>query len=164
MTTTQYGQNKCLPHKCLLSTPHRVDKMDDYFKCQLRAFQNFHLIHGRLTSSQNEMSKQHFRSSASFLEIGDIVFHQQHYHHSKLDPIFHRPHRIPESLHGHKFEILDLKSFVQCVSHGDRLKKVDKGMDELLLSSLPVPTSSGSRSLTFDTHCSFRHKLSVYKS
>ena len=47
-------------------------------------------------SQQEMLAKQHFRASPHTLEIGDLVFHQQHVRHSMLDSLYNGPYRINE--------------------------------------------------------------------
>ena len=84
-----FGQDKRLHHEFLFRTPQPIYNFGDYVKCKLHALQNSHrIIHDCLAAWQQEiLSKQYLIATASILKIGDIVFHQQHDCHSKLDRI-----------------------------------------------------------------------------
>ena len=51
------------------------------------------------------LPEQHLHASTHTLEIVDLVFHQQHVRHTKLDLLFEGTHRIIQNLHGHKWKI-----------------------------------------------------------
>lgn len=117
-------------------------------------------MHDRLIASQHELLSKHLRPFVSSHLIGDIVFHQQHDRYSKLYPILHGPHRIPMNFHGGKFMILDLKSLSSDKRPwGPSRKKIHKGIDEFHPSFLPASSYYNFKSLTLDTHTSFRQKL-----
>ncbi len=83
------------------------------------------------------LRKQHRRATDSSTEVGDIVFARVHDRNSKLDPLFFGPHRVIESLHGHKVKILDLKTLVEQIVHVDHLKRVNKGFDDECAHQVP---------------------------
>ncbi len=158
-----FGTNKRLPYEFLHSAPRPVYNMDEYVKCRLRDFQFTHkLIHDRLTASQAEMLRKHHRATNSFIEVSNIVFARVHDRNSKLDPLHLGPHRVIESLHGHKIKILDLKTLGEQIVHVDHLKRVNKRFDDecahqvSLISDLTDPSDS---SLTTHTPSSCRLKL-----
>ncbi len=78
------------------------------------------------------LRKQHRRATDSSFEVGDIVFTRCHDRNSKLrvDPLFTGPHHVIDSFHGHKVNILDLKTLAEQIVHVDHLKCVNKGFDD----------------------------------
>ena len=127
-----YGTDKRLPYEFLSSRPRPLYNLDDYVRTRLADFQRIHqFIHDRLTASQEEMlRKQHQRAVPHEIIVGDLVFLRVHDRHSKLDPRFDGPYRVTESLHGHKFRILNLKTRKEQDVHLDHLKRVDREFDD----------------------------------
>ena len=139
-----YGTDKRLPYEFLLSQPRPLYNLDDYVRARLADFQRIHQsVHARLTTSQHEMlRKQHQRAVPHEINVGDSVFLRSHDRHSKLDPLFDGPYRVTASLHGHKFRILNLKSWKEQDVHMDHLKRVDRGFDDDSPTPLQPHTSA----------------------
>ena len=125
----------------------------------------FASIHDRLTASQQKtLAEQHLRESTHTLEIGDLVYHQQHVRHSKLDSFYQGPYRIIEKFREHKVKILHLGSSEQIFVHEDHLQKVHRGIADLYTeSTIPFLTSSSTKSLIHNTHSSYEQKLNLSK-
>ena len=138
---------------------------DDYVKCCLTDFQLIHQsVHDRLSASQTDMlRKQHVRAKDPAIEVGDMVFSRVHDRNSKLDPKFSGPLRVIESLHGHKFKVLDFRTLAERVVHADHLKRVSRGFNDDNISRVPQLPDSDipplSSELTPHTHSSYRQKL-----
>lgn len=160
-----FGTDQRLPYEFLHTAPLPVYDFDDYVKCCLTDFQSIHQsIHDRLSASQTDMlRKQHVRAKDPAIEVGDMAFSRVHDRNSKLDPKFSGPLRVIESLHGHKFKVLDLRSLAERVVHADHLKRVSRGFDEDDISLVPRQPVSDipplSSKLTPHTHSSYRQKL-----
>ncbi len=126
-----FGADKRMPYEFLSSDPRPLYCMDDYVKRRMTVFQRIHTsVRDHLALSQADMlQKQHQRVKPHEIVVGDVIFSRVHDRHSKLDPLFHGPHRVTEPLSGHKVKILDLKSGTESVVHKDHLKKADRGFD-----------------------------------
>ena len=142
-----FGTDKRLPHQFLSAASRPVYCFDDYVKSTLNAFQRIHTsVRDHLSDSQESMiEKQHRRSTQHVIELGDIVFHRVHDRHSKLDPLFHGPHRVTELLHGHKVKLVELHTGKETIVHRDHLKRVDKGFDTESTTARAQPPSGSDR-------------------
>ena len=137
-----FGTDKRLPYEFLSSTPRPLYCLDDYVKRRVTAFQRIHTsVRDQLAVSQADMlRKQHLRATPHDIIVGDIVFTKVQDRSSKLDPLFHGPHRVTDSLAGHKVKILDLSSGTEKTIHKDHLKKVNRGFD---VESVTPPQGHG---------------------
>ncbi len=132
-----FGTEKKMPYEFLSSDPRPLYCMDDV-KRRMTVFQRIHTsVRDHLALSQADMlQQQHHRAKPHEIVVGDIVFSRVHDRHSKLDPLFHGPHRVTELLSGHKVKILDLKSGTESIVHKDHLKKVERGFDDGVVTPL----------------------------
>ena len=139
-----FGNDKRLPHELLSTAPRPLYCFEDYVTSTLNAFQRIHTsVRDHLSESQVSMlEKQHLRATTHEIGVGDIVFHRVHDRHSKLDPLFHGPHRVTEILHGHKVRILELQAGKESIIHRDHLKRVDRGFDTESTSTQTPPQLS----------------------
>ncbi len=105
-----FGTDKRLPYEFLSANPRPLYCLYNYVKCRVTAFQRIHTsVRDNLAVSQAEMlKKQHLRATPHDIDVGDIVFARVRDRSSKLDSLFHGPHRVTEILAGHKVKILDL--------------------------------------------------------
>ena len=126
-----FGTDKRLPYEFLSSAPRPLYCLEDYVKRRVTAFQRIHTsVRDQLTVSQADvLRKQHLRATPHEIDVGDIVFTKVQDRSSKLDPLFHGPHRVTDSLAGHKVRILDLSSGTEKTIHKDHLKRVNRGFD-----------------------------------
>ena len=126
-----FGMDKRLPYEFLSSAPRPLYCMDDYVQGRVTAFQRIHTsVRDQLAVSQAEMlQKQHQRATPHEINVGDIVFAREQDRASKLAPRFNGPHRVTETLAGHKVRILDLRSGTENTIHKDHLKRVHRGFD-----------------------------------
>ncbi len=133
-----FGTHKRMPYEFPSSDPRPLYCMDDYVKRRMTVFQRIHTsVRDHLALFQADMlKKQHQRAKPHEIVVGDIVFNRVHDRHSKLDPLFHGPHRVTELLSGHKVKILDLKSGTESVVHKDHLKRVERGFDDGVVTPL----------------------------
>ena len=156
-----FGTDKRLPYEFLSSNPRPLYSMDDYVKLRMTNFQRIHTsVRDQLTVSQADMlKKQHQRAKPHEIVVGDIVFSRVQDRHSKLEPLFHGPHRVTELLAGHKIRTLDLKSRTENIVHRDHLKKVDRGFDTDSATPLPDHGSDGAQPPTPSSSCSHRYPL-----
>ena len=126
-----FGTDMRLPYEFLSSEPRPLYCVDDYVKRRVTELQRIYTsVRDHLAVSQADMlRKQHQRATPHEIVVGDIVFARVQDRHSKLDPLFHGPHRVTEILAGHKVKILDLRSRTEITIHKDHLKRVHRGFD-----------------------------------
>ena len=147
-----FGKDKRLPYEFLSSTPRPLYCLDDYVKRRVTDFQRIHTsVRDHLAITQADMlRKQHQRATPHDINVGDIVFARVQDRSSKLDPLFHGPHRVTELLTGHKVKIFNLRSGTIATNHKDHLKRVDRGFEEQFIpppqnqcqeNVLPLPST-----------------------
>ena len=122
-----YGSDKRLPYDILTQSRIPIYSVEDYSQYQLRALQVIHdSVRSKLQASRTEMlQKQHSKASPVPFQVNDVVFKSAPERQSKLNSKFFGPYVIAQSLHGNKFEILDISTGISEVVHSDRLKGSD---------------------------------------